>query len=110
MSKLTFYATLFCAALLFTVIAAPASAAPKPRLQAAERVAPQTPDAAKIAFLQSLVQGNGKQTPKSPRGPINTKMAPVACTGEGGMTTCCGPCGCCTWSGMGDGAHCASHC
>jgi hypothetical protein len=115
MTKLTFAPALFAAALLFTAIAAPASArSAGPTPQNASHAKPQhvekappAYEAARAAFLRSLAQEDGKPGAKRP---MNTKMAPVACTGEGGMTTCCGPCGCCTWSGFGDGAHCASNC
>src|SRR3954453_17836550 len=100
MTKLTFATALFAASLLFTVIAAPASArsagparqeAPHARPQHVEK-APPAFEAARAAFLQSLAQEDGKPAGKRP---MNTKLAPVACTGDGGMTTCCGPCGCC---------------
>jgi len=118
MTKLTFATALFAAALAFTVLAAPVSArsaasapqkAPHARAQHVEK-APPAFEAARAAFLQSLAQEDGKPGAPAARRPMNTKMAPVACTGDGGMTTCCGPCGCCTWSGFGDGAHCASNC
>jgi hypothetical protein len=112
MSKLTLYVTLVCAAVLFTVAAAPASAAeaPKTRVQRVERAAPPAADAAKIAFLQSLAQGNGKQPAKSPRKPVDNKVARTECTSDGPMTTCCGACGCCTWTGDGNGPRCVSNC
>ncbi len=34
----------------------------------------------------------------------------VECTSDGPMTTCCGPCGCCTWTGDGNGPRCVSNC
>ncbi len=75
MSKLTLYVTLFCATILFAVAAAPASAAeaPKTRLHRVERTAPANADAAKIAFLQSLAQGLGKQPAKSPANPSTVR-------------------------------------
>lgn len=114
MSKLTLYVTLFCAAIFFTVSAAPASAeaAPKSRLNCGERTAPANADAAKVAFLQSLAQGLGsKQPAKSPRKmPFENKVARTECTSDGPMTTCCGACGCCTWTGDGNGPRCVSNC
>ncbi|HTG34623.1 MAG TPA: hypothetical protein VLB76_17020 [Thermoanaerobaculia bacterium] len=112
MSKLTFYVTLFCAAILFAVSAAPASAAeaPKTRVQRVERAAPPAADAAKIAFLQSLGQGNGKQPAKSPRRPFSNKLAREGCTSDGPTTTCCAPCGCCSWFAGDPSPRCISNC
>lgn len=112
MSKLTLCVTLFCAAILFAVSTAPAAAAqaPKTRLQRVERTAPANADAAKVAFLQSLAQGLDKQPAKSPRKPLHSKVARTECTSDGPMTTCCGACGCCTWTGDGNGPRCVSNC
>ncbi len=111
MSKLTLYATLFCAAILFAVSAGPASAeeAPKNRLHRVERAAPA--DAAKVAFLQSLAQGMGsKQPAKAPRKPVDNKLGRVECTSDGPLNTCCGPCGCCTWYAEDRSPRCVSNC
>ena len=113
MSKLTLCLSLFCAAILFTVSAAPASAevAPKSRLSCGERTAPANADAAKVAFLQSLAQGLGNKKPgKAPQKPFESKVARTQCTSDGPMTSCCGPCGCCTWTGDGNGPRCVSTC
>jgi hypothetical protein len=112
MSRLTLYVTLFCAAILVAVSAAPASAAqaPKPRVQRVERAAPPATDAAKIAFLQSLAQGLDKQPAKSPRKPINNKLGRQGCSSDGPVTTCCAPCGCCTWFAEDQSPRCVSNC
>jgi len=112
MSKLTLYVTLFCTAILFAVSAAPASAAqaPKTRAQRVERAAPPATDAAKIAFLQSLSEGSGKQPAKSPRRPVNNKLGRQGCTSDGPVTTCCAPCGCCTWYAEDQSPRCISNC
>lgn len=113
MSKLTLYVTLICSAILFAVSAAPASAeeAPKSRLHRVERAAPADAQAAKVAFLQSLAQGLGsKQPAKAPQKPVENKVARTECTSDGPMTTCCGACGCCTWTGDGNGPRCVSNC
>ncbi len=112
MSKLTLSMTLFCALVLFAAASKPASAlsagdAAKTRGQRVERTAPAG-DAAKIAFLQSLVQG--KQPAKSPRRPTSNKLAREACTSDGPVTTCCAPCGCCTWFAEDQSPRCISNC
>lgn len=113
MSKLTFLTISFCALALLAFVVAPASAAPADQAAKArsERVAPAAPDAATLAFLQSLSQGHDQQqTAKSPRRPGN-KAQRVECTSDGPMTTCCGPCGCCFWSAdEGSSPRCVSHC
>ncbi len=115
MSKLTFYMTLFCAALLFSTGNAPASPmpgdeAPHSRLQRIERVSSPTGEAAKMAFVRSLSQENGKQPAGSPGRPTSNKRPREGCTSDGPMTTCCAPCGCCTWTGDGNGPSCKSWC
>jgi hypothetical protein len=113
MSKLTLCLTLFCAAILFAVSVAPASAkeAPKSRLHCVERADSANADTAKVAFLQSLAQGLGNKKPaKSPQKPFESKVARTECTSDGPMTTCCGACGCCTWTGDGNGPRCVSNC
>lgn len=113
MSKLSLFLALFCAAILFAVSAAPAAAAgaPKNRQHCVERAEPANTDAAKVTFLQSLAQGLGsKQPAKSPRKPFGSKVARTECTSDGPMTTCCGACGCCTWTGDGNGPRCVSNC
>jgi len=111
MSRLTVYMSLLCAFVLFVLSSAPASALPAdqgPRAQrCGERVSAPSADTAKIAFLRSLTQSLGKQPGKQP---MNTKMPRTECTSDGPMTTCCGSCGCCTWTGDGNGPNCKSWC
>lgn len=42
--------------------------------------------------------------------PTSARPRETICTGDGPITTCCGPCGCCTWFGDGNGPVCKSTC
>ena len=85
--------------------------APKSRLHCVDRADSANADTAKMAFLQSLAQGLGNKQPgKSPRKPFESKVARTECTSDGPMTTCCGACGCCAWTGDGNGPRCVSNC
>ena len=117
MSKLTFALALLCAIVLSTFTAKPASAlsaneAPKASARCADRAAAPSADASKVAFLRSLVQQQSAD-PKpahSPRRPMNSKLGRVECTSDGPLTTCCGPCGCCTWTPENASPNCKSNC
>jgi hypothetical protein len=116
MSKLTVYMTLLCAIVLFALSSVPASArsageAPRASVRCEDGAAAPSADGAKVAFLRSLVQQQGaKPGTSSSRRPLPTKMPRTECTSDGPITTCCGSCGCCTWTGDGNGPNCKSWC
>jgi hypothetical protein len=114
MSKITAFALLLCA-FLMVLSAAPASAgslqsAAGPRLECGDRAVAQTGNAEKIAFLKSLGFDKAKQPNQTSKRPGTAKLARTECTSDGPMTTCCGSCGCCTWTGDGNGPTCKSWC
>jgi hypothetical protein len=117
MSKLTLVMALLCALVLSTFTARPASAlsaneAPKASARCADRASATSADASKVAFLRSLVQQQSADSKPahSSRRPMNSKLARVECTSDGPVTTCCGPCGCCTWWPNESSPNCKSNC